>query len=129
MAEYADPSELSPIGDEELFTTQINMMVAEDAPRLFALCEEIGDRVDAVMIALGIAFENHAEVVSATRNGMRGVFGSPNAPAHSFRSTAKPQYDWYGLTTYNSKSILWSNPGEVRTGGCRRRHVVDHRVF
>lgn len=74
--EYVDPAELSPIGDEELFTTEINTMVAEDAPRLFALCEEIGQRADAVTIAWGMAFNDHAEVVSATHNGVHGVFGS-----------------------------------------------------
>ncbi len=74
--EYVDPVELSPIGDEELFTAEIDKMVAEDAPRVFALCEEIGDRVDAVTIAWGMDFDGRAEVVSAAHDGVRGVFGS-----------------------------------------------------
>lgn len=74
--EYVDPTELSPIGDQELFTAEINTMVAEEAPRLFALCGEIGNRVDAMTIAWGMAFNNHAEVVSAAHDGVRGVFNS-----------------------------------------------------
>lgn len=74
--EYVDPAELSPIGDEELFTTEIKKMVAEDAPRVFALCEEIGDRVDAVTIAWGMDFDGRVEVVSAAHDGVSGVFGS-----------------------------------------------------
>lgn len=74
--EYADPVELSPIGDEELFATEIKMMVVDDAPRVFALCEEIGDRVDATTIAWGMDFNDRVEVVSAADDGVSGVFGS-----------------------------------------------------
>jgi hypothetical protein len=62
--EYADAAELLPM-NEEIFTAEINKMVAEDAPRLFALCEEIGDRVDAGTAAWGLSFEDgHTELVS-----------------------------------------------------------------
>lgn len=87
--EYSDPEELSPIGDEELFTAEIKTMVAEDAPPLFALCEEIGDRVDAVTIAWGIAFDGRAEVVSATNDGVSGVFGSAERARAVFSSHDK----------------------------------------
>lgn len=74
--EYVDPAELSPIGNEELYTAEINAMVTEDAPRLFALCVEIGSRVDAMTIAWGMSFDHRAEVVSAADDGVRGVFTS-----------------------------------------------------
>lgn len=61
--EYVDPAELSPIGDEEVFSTEINAMVAENAPRLFALCEEIGERIDACIIAWGLTFDDYTEVM------------------------------------------------------------------
>lgn len=74
--EYVDPAELSPMDDEEVFTTEINKMVVEDAPRIFALCGEVGDHVNAVTIAWGMAFDSHAEIVSTTHNGAQGVFNS-----------------------------------------------------
>lgn len=62
--EYVDLVELSPIGDEEVFTAEINKMVAADAPRVFALCEEIGQRVDACTVAWGLCFQDgHTELV------------------------------------------------------------------
>lgn len=76
QVEYVDPAELPPMGDEELFTAEINKMVAEDAPRVFALCGEVGDRVDAVTIAWGMAFDDHAEIVCTTHDSARGIFDS-----------------------------------------------------
>jgi hypothetical protein len=59
-----DPAELLPIGDEETFTRAINKMVVDQAPRVFALCEEIGDRVDAAAVAWGMSFQDgHTELV------------------------------------------------------------------
>lgn len=74
--QYSDPVESSPISDEELFTAEIKKMVAEDAPPLFALCEEIGDCVGAVTIAWGLVFDDRVEVVSADHDGVSGVFDS-----------------------------------------------------
>jgi hypothetical protein len=39
-----------------VFTSEIITMVAEEAPHLFALVEEIKDHVDAEIIAWGMAF-------------------------------------------------------------------------
>lgn len=72
----SDCEELSPIGDEALFTSEINAMVTENAPRRFALCEEIGDRADAVIIAWGMSFDDHAETFSAAHDGVWGRFRS-----------------------------------------------------
>lgn len=74
--EYVDASELSPIGNEKEFAREIGRMVAEEAPRLFALCEELGDRADAVTVAWGMSFDDFAEVVSAAHDGVRGIFSS-----------------------------------------------------
>jgi hypothetical protein len=46
-------------------------MVADEAPRLFAIVQEYGERVDGRIAARGIAFDNHAEVASVAR-GVRG---------------------------------------------------------
>lgn len=94
--EYVDPAELSPIGNEELFAAEINTMVAEDAPRVFALCEEIGQRADAVTIAWGMAFNGHAELVSAAHNGVRGVFGS-----------AERARKWFSVHGKTTVRLVW----------------------
>ncbi len=71
-----DSDTLSPIGDDTLFTAEINTMVTEEAPHIFALVEEIEDRVDAEIIAWGMAFPDHVEIISAGSGGVRGVFRS-----------------------------------------------------
>src|SRR5262245_47541881 len=51
-------------------------MVTDEAPRLFALVREIHDRVDATIVAWGMAFPDHVEVISEGRGGVRGVFST-----------------------------------------------------
>lgn len=71
-----NPEGLPPLGDDTQFTSQINTMVTEEAPRMFALVEEIKDRADAVIIAWGMAFPDHVEIMSAGRGRVRGMFNS-----------------------------------------------------
>src|SRR5213082_1202179 len=63
----ADPAGLSPVCDEPEFAEILREMVAHEAPRLFAVVQEYGVRVDARIAAWGIAFADHAEVVSVER--------------------------------------------------------------
>jgi hypothetical protein len=72
----ADPAELFSLGNEKTFTRLVRQMVEHEAPRRFALVEEIGERKDAEIIAWGIAFDDHAEVVSAAHDGVRAIFSS-----------------------------------------------------
>ncbi len=58
-----DPSTLSPLGSAEEFTAIVDDMVADSAPRVFAVVQEYGERVDGRIAAWGIAFADHAEVV------------------------------------------------------------------
>ncbi|MBV9483997.1 MAG: hypothetical protein JO249_25095 [Acidobacteria bacterium] len=74
--EDSGEKELSPIGDEELFAAEVAKMVAEDAPQLFALVGEIGERVDAITIAWGMAFTDHAQVITKSHDGTCGTFRS-----------------------------------------------------
>lgn len=62
-----DPSGRAPLYDEPEFTAMLDNMVADEAPRLFAVVQEYGDRVDATIAAWGLAFADHAEVVSSGR--------------------------------------------------------------
>ena len=81
QVEYVDVAKLSPVGDEEIFSHLINKMVAENAPRVFALCEEIGERVDAGTVAWGMSFQDgHTELVyglDGRRTRIRLVCGTP----------------------------------------------------
>jgi hypothetical protein len=51
-------------------------MVADEAPRLFAIVQELGEREDGRITAWGMAFDDHADVV---RHG-GGSFLSVNSP-------------------------------------------------
>ncbi|MGH3696170.1 MAG: hypothetical protein ACRDRX_19615 [Pseudonocardiaceae bacterium] len=64
LFEVQDPSALSPLGSEEEFTAILDCLVADFAPRLFAVVQEYGDRVDARIAAWGIAFTDRADVIS-----------------------------------------------------------------
>jgi hypothetical protein len=75
-AKEDDTEGLSPLGNDAQFTAEINTMITDEAPSVFALVEEVGDRVDAAIIAWGMAFPDHAEIMSAGRHGVRGVFRS-----------------------------------------------------
>ena len=59
-----DPGELTPACDEHEFAAIMEGMVADEAPRMFAVVQEYGERVDAVIAAWGMAFPDHAEIVS-----------------------------------------------------------------
>lgn len=62
--------------DQSLFISKIHTMVADASPHTFALVEEIDNGTDAVIVAWGMAFPDHVEVVSDGRYGVRGVFSS-----------------------------------------------------
>ncbi len=49
-------------GDAE-FAELVTEMVNEEAPRLFAVVQELGERVDGRIAAWGMAFEDRADVV------------------------------------------------------------------
>lgn len=69
-APLGDDAELPPLGTEEEFAAELADLVASERPRLFAICEEIGDRVDGWVVAWGLAFEDRAEVIR-TDDGVR----------------------------------------------------------
>ncbi|MGH3719973.1 MAG: hypothetical protein ACRDRI_14265 [Pseudonocardiaceae bacterium] len=66
--------EEEPVSEEE-FAEEVRELVAEDAPQLFALVEEHGERDNAWVYAWGIAFDHHVEIIT-TRSGLRRTFGS-----------------------------------------------------
>ncbi|SER38338.1 hypothetical protein [Actinokineospora terrae] len=56
-----------PACDEPEFAALLAGAVADEAPRVFAIVEEFGDRHDARIAAWGMAFPEHAELVGIYR--------------------------------------------------------------
>lgn len=75
----ADPAGLTPACDEPEFTALLEEMVADEAPRLFAVVQEYGDRVDGQIVAWGMAFDDRAEVVSVGRTRRMSLPAPENA--------------------------------------------------
>ena len=59
-----DSANTPPLCDEARFASVLEQLVADDAPRVFAVVQEYGTRLDAWIAAWGMAFDDHAEVVS-----------------------------------------------------------------
>ncbi|MGH3695490.1 MAG: hypothetical protein ACRDRX_16140 [Pseudonocardiaceae bacterium] len=62
------PDTLAPLCDEAEFAELVKELVADEAPRLFAVVQEYGERVDGRIAAWGIAFEECAEVFGVDRS-------------------------------------------------------------
>lgn len=65
-----DTGGLKPLCNEAEFAEMVDELVHSTAPCLFALVEECGERADGWIVAWGMQFEDHAEVVAADR-GLR----------------------------------------------------------
>lgn len=57
------PEGLPPMCGTEEFAELMAEMVAEDAPRLFAVVQEFGERVDARIAAWGLAHPGRVDVI------------------------------------------------------------------
>lgn len=81
------PDELltaGPLCGEAEFSELIDQMVAENAPQLFAVVQELGDRVDGWIAAWGMAFEDRVEVIAAD-GGFRMRLQAPEAALRGYR--------------------------------------------
>jgi hypothetical protein len=76
--------------DPAVFELLLAEIVANDPPRLFAVVQELGERVDARVAAWGMAFEDHAELVGVDRQ-MRASLGKPEDALFLFRSGERIQ--------------------------------------
>ncbi len=90
-----DPSGLAPLCDEAQFAAILDRMAANQAPRLFAVVQEYGNRVDGVIAAWGMAFPEYAEIVSVD-GGLRLRLNTPeNAlPAFGYGSHVRARLVW-----------------------------------
>ncbi|MEV0701179.1 hypothetical protein AB0I53_25180 [Saccharopolyspora sp. NPDC050389] len=73
-------------------------IVADEAPRLFAVVQEYGDRVDSRIAAWGMAFPDHAEVVSV-HDGLRMRLPEAESALHGFR-----------IGNFIRAHLVWFNP-------------------
>ncbi|WP_235079375.1 hypothetical protein [Amycolatopsis orientalis] len=93
-----DPSSLTPLCDEPEFAEILEELVADEAPRIFAVVQEYGERVDGRIAAWGMAFADHAEVVSVTR----GLRMSLQAPENALRM--------FKFGSHVRARLVWLNP-------------------
>lgn len=74
--EIAEPG---PLGTEEEFAELVDQLVADTAPRLFALVEECGERADGWVAAWGMQFEDHVEVMAEDHGARLSVVSAERA--------------------------------------------------
>ncbi|MER5264413.1 hypothetical protein ABTZ99_20305 [Actinosynnema sp. NPDC002837] len=76
---------LKPLCGEVEFAGLLDTMVTTAPPRVFAVVQEFGERVDAWVAAWGFAFEDRAEVF-AVDDHSRMSLGKPENALHLFSS-------------------------------------------
>jgi hypothetical protein len=57
------PGDLAALFDTGQFAAEVERLVAQGAPRVFAVVQEYGERVDARVAAWGFDFGDHSEVI------------------------------------------------------------------
>ncbi len=93
-----DPSGREPLGDEQQFAEILEGMVATFAPRVFAVVQVYGERVDGRVAAWGLAFEDHVAVF--------GVDGRLQMTSQE-PEDALPRFAWGRHITTR---LVWVNP-------------------
>jgi hypothetical protein len=93
-----DRDQRQPLCDEPAFAAILEEMVADEAPRLFAVVQEYGERVDGRIAAWGMAFADHAEVVPVKR----GLRMSLQAPENALRM--------FKFGSHIRARLVWFNP-------------------
>lgn len=94
----ADPTGKPPLCDPDRFDQVLESMVADHAPRVFAIVQEYGDRVDARIAAWGIAFDDRAEVID-TDGCLRMGLHTPEEALFGFH-----------VGTHIHPRLIWFNP-------------------
>jgi hypothetical protein len=92
-----DPAGLPSVCDAERFAEILTGMVAAQAPRVFAVVEEYGDRVGAQIAAWGMSFQNRTHVIDVAGGCTSAC---PHRRARCWASASAPASgpDWSGST-------------------------------
>ncbi|GAA3891386.1 hypothetical protein GCM10022243_65340 [Saccharothrix violaceirubra] len=77
----------SPLCGETEFAELLNGLAVDFAPRLFAVVHEYRDRADGWIAAWGMAFPQHADVISVD-GGLRLRLAEPDGAVRVFTSEA-----------------------------------------
>lgn len=93
-----DPTGKPALGSEEKFTAILEGMVADNAPRVFAVVQEYGDRVDARIAAWGMSFEDDVDIVGVDGTMHIGV----PSPEQALRC--------FAIGTRITPRLVWVNP-------------------
>lgn len=86
------------MSDEPGFAAIMESIVADEAPRLFAIVQEYGERVDGRIAGWGMAFDDHAEVASLDR----AIRGSLHVPEDALRL--------FNFGSHIHARLVWFNP-------------------
>lgn len=95
-----DPATLAPLCEEEEFAQEIAELVADEAPRLFAVVQEYGERVDGRIAAWGLAFADYAEVVRLDSVGRLSL----RSPERAVRL--------FSRSPHITARVVWVNPAD-----------------
>lgn len=96
-----DPATLAPLCGEAEFVQEMAELVAEQAPRLFAVVQEYGERADGWVAAWGLAFEDGAK-----------VFGVERAQYLSLRSPERA-LRMFNHGPHITAHLVWANPAAL----------------
>jgi hypothetical protein len=94
----AEPAMLGPFCGETEFNELMDGMVAEEAPRLFAVVQIYGERADGRIAAWGMAFEEGAELVSV------------DGRVHMSLPSPERAVLRFGLLPNVTARLVWVNP-------------------
>jgi hypothetical protein len=92
------PTEPQTLAAETEFTNLITAMVAEHAPRMFAIVIERGERLDAAITAWGLALDNSAYAITADGKNQYLLA----APEHALRYIRR--------TANTTPHLVWVDP-------------------
>ncbi|MGW0892446.1 hypothetical protein [Saccharopolyspora sp. NPDC002578] len=96
-----DPTGMRPLCDERTFSEIMAGIVADSVPRVFAVVQEYGERVDGCIAAWGLALDDHVQVVSVQER------------AHSTAATAEACLREYRFGTHIRPHIVWYDPDKA----------------
>ncbi|WP_243793571.1 hypothetical protein [Saccharopolyspora gloriosae] len=96
-----DPTGLRPLCDEEMFAEIMAGIVADSAPRVFAIVQEYGLRVDGRVAAWGLVLPDRVEVVSVEK-GIR-----------SSAATAEESIVEFSCGTHIRPRLVWVDPAKA----------------
>ncbi len=108
-----DPSGLSPLCGPEEFTAELESLVADEAPRLFAVVQVYGEWVDGRIAAWGMAFEDHVEIVTVNR-GLRMSLQTPDNALRRFT-----------VGRHIRAHLVWLNPDTATPADAAPTHAAD----